>query len=316
MSDHDPVSSEAAGYWDDNREKAKDPAFWMAHPLCRQAINRRVSGSPHEWPLDWWKRVHVAQPFRRGLSWGSGLGAFERAAIRQGLVRQIDAFDISPRSLEDSRRQAEAEGLNGIHYRPGDFNDPRLKARTYDVVFFHASLHHVSALERLFRRLSFALKPGGAIYLDEYVGPSRDEWRQSHLGLAQAMLDLVPRAAKLQDRIPLPIEEKDPSEAIRSSEIPRFVREFFRVVAWREYGGQVVDLVMPCVRLDWSLSPEGNRYVEAMLAIEDHELRTNPGSNHHLVAFGRLKPAWALAKPLGRQVARALRSRLGRQTTA
>jgi hypothetical protein len=48
-----------ARYWDENRQKAKDPAYWMAHPLCRQAINRRVSGDPHEWPLDWFKRVHV-----------------------------------------------------------------------------------------------------------------------------------------------------------------------------------------------------------------------------------------------------------------
>ena len=84
----DGVLSERAGeYWDANRDKARDPAFWMAHPLCREVINRRVTGSPREWPLDWLRRVHVAEPFERGVTWGCGTGAFERSLIRTDVVR-------------------------------------------------------------------------------------------------------------------------------------------------------------------------------------------------------------------------------------
>ncbi|HEY3203428.1 MAG TPA: class I SAM-dependent methyltransferase [Thermoanaerobaculia bacterium] len=306
----DTTAEKAAAYWDANREKARDPAYWMAQPLCRQAINRRVSGSPHEWPLDWFKRVHAPRAFGLGVSWGCGLGAFERSARRLEVVSEIEAFDVSEASLGDARREAEKDGIEGIHYRFGNFDDPHLERRRYDIAFFHASLHHVSGLERLFRRLTFALKRGGGVYVDEYVGPSRGDWTREHLGLAQAVLDMLPAEGKLRSEIDLPIEMNDPSEAIRSSEIPRFLRNFFDIVAWRPYGGQIVDLVMPNLAAEWVASPEGLPYVAAMLEIEDYELSRNPASTHYLVAYGTLKSLPRLAGPLADQVRKALGRRL------
>ena len=309
----DPTSTtaaKAAEYWDQNREKAKDPAYWMALPACRQAINRRVSGSPHEWPLDWFKRVYAHRAFGRGASWGCGLGAFERSARRLDVVAEIDAFDVSQASLEDARREAAREDIGGIHYQFGNFDDPQLARRRYDIAFFHASLHHVSSLERLFRRLVFALKTRGAVYVDEYVGPSRGDWTPAHLKLAQAVLDMLPAEAKLKTEIDIPIEMNDPSEAIRSSEIPRFLREFFEILEWRPYGGQIVDLVFPCLTADWVSSSEGLPFVQAMLQIEDYELARNPASTHYVVAYGRLKSLPRLAPILAGQVRRALARRL------
>lgn len=300
------TSEAASRYWDANREKSKDPAFWMAHPLCRQAINRRVSGSPHEWPLDWFKRVHAENGFDRGVSWGSGLGAFERAAVRIGLVKRIEAFDVSPASLEDARKLAAQEELQGIYYALGDFNNPTIPAEQYDIAFFHASLHHVSALERLFRRLAFSLKPGGAVYVDEYVGPSRDQWTREKLQLAQAVLDMAPEAGKLKPQLDLPIEIDDPSEAVRSSEIQHFLEAFFDLSVWRPYGGQVVDLVMPCLSKSWTDSDEGHKFVAAMLEIEEYELARDPGLTHHVVAYGHLKSFVKLFSPLSRQAYAAL----------
>lgn len=298
------LSLQSGKYWDENRDKSCDPAFWMAHPLCRRAINRRVSGSPDEWPLDWFKRVHAARPFGRGVSWGCGLGAFERSAVRAGVVREIDAFDISPRSLEEAHAAARVEGFDSIHYAAGDFDDPRLSRRRYDIAFFHASLHHVSELERLFSRLSLALKPGGAIYLDEYIGPSRDRWSGERLRVARALLDLLPAEARLQEELLPPIEPDDPSEAIRSEEIPTFFERFFDTIAWRPYGGQIVDLLFPCLKPEWMRSEAGQRALGALLEIEEREIASDPSLSHHVVAYGRVKPARVpslVLKVLGRR---------------
>ncbi len=302
--------TQTARFWNENREKANDPAFWMAHPLCRRAINRRVSGSPHEWPLDWFKRVHAAVPFRRGITWGCGLGAFERAVIRSGIVTRIDAFDISEASLADARRLADDERLGGITYDPGNFDDPRIPRSTYDVAFFHASLHHVSALERLFRRLALGLGRGGAIYVDEYIGPTRFEWSTDKLRMAQELLDAVPARGRLADTILLPIEPDDPSEAIRSSEIAGFLRDFVDLREWRPYGGQLVDLIMPNVRCEWAETPEGCAFVSKWLEIEDEQIREDPETSHHVVAYGMLKPVYRLLRPLGGQAAAAIRRRV------
>ena len=302
-----------ARFWDENRHRSLDPGYWAAHPLCRQAINRRVTGDPHEWPLDWLKRVHVKRPLRRGISWGSGLGGFERSARQTGIVERIDAFDISEASLADARREAEASRLGGIEYRIGDFNDPSIPMGRYDVVFFHASLHHVSAHERQFRRLALGLAGPRLIYVDEYVGPSRFHWSARHLLAAQRLLDEVPRKAKTSSQIRLPIEENDPSEAIRSDEIVGFLREFCDIIAWRPCGGQLVDVVFPYLTAEWVHSPAGIDFLTKMLAHEDEELAIDPDATHGLVALGRFKPLWRLTIPLVRQAAAAVRRRIVRK---
>lgn len=309
MQHFERLARDSSNYWDENREKANDPTFWMAQPLCRQAINRRVTGSPHEWPLDWFKRVHVPKPLERGVSWGCGLGPFERAARRLGVVDEIDAFDVSPASLEDAAGEARKAGVHGISYRVGDFNRPQLEGDRYDIAFFHASLHHVFALERLFRRLSFAMKPGGLVYVDEYVGPSRSEWTYERLELAQSVLDRLPEDAKLKHERDLPIELNDPSEAIRSSEIPKFLADFCDLFVWRPYGGQILDLVLPCIRQEWALSPAGVAAIQEMLDLEDEQLQQDLRSSHYVVAVGRIKSLPRLARPLGRQVYAALKRR-------
>jgi SAM-dependent methyltransferase len=173
----------------------------------------------------------------------------------------------------------------------GDFDDPRLAPGRYDIAFFHASLHHVSRLERLFRRLGLGLAPSGALYVDEYVGPSRTDWNTGLLRTAQEVLDGLPPASKIHSKIALPIEPNDESEAVRSSEIRAFLRRFADMIAWRPYGGQIVDVVLPCVTKEWADSAEGHSFIREMLALEERQLEADPESTHHLVAYGRLRPA-------------------------
>jgi SAM-dependent methyltransferase len=284
----------AAAFWDAHHDKSRDPSYWMAHPLCRAAINRRVTGSSEEWPLDWFRRVHARKPFARGLSWGCGTGAFERSAVRAGIVESVDAVDISQASLEEARRAADAEGFSQIRYALGNFDEPDLPQRAYDVVFFHQSLHHVSRLGRLFRAISRALVDGGAVYADEYVGPSRNRWTPAHVQRAQALLDRLPVRAKIPRRIAVPVEEHDPSEAARSGEIAAFLREYFEPIAWRPYGGQIASLIFPYLRPAWTGTEDGHRAVAEILEQEDEELRGDPSTTHYLVVYGRSKrrSAW------------------------
>ncbi|MGH9441943.1 MAG: class I SAM-dependent methyltransferase [Thermoanaerobaculia bacterium] len=302
----DPNQSEkVAAFWDENRRTVTlDPAFWMAHPLCREAINRRIGGNPLEWTLDRFRRLHSSVPYERGISWGCGLGAFERWVVRLGIAREVDAFDLSPASVADAAEEARKEGIPGAHFRVGDFNDPKIERGRYDVVFFHQSLHHVSALERLFRRLAISLQPGAAIYVDEFVGPSRFHWKPGMLDLAQSVLDRLPPEIKLARTLEAPIAADDPSEAIRSDEIAGFVREFFDIEEWRPYGGQIVDLVFPAISREWAHSPEGCRATIEMLKIEDEELAAKPEASHHLYAFGHLKPKRRLVVALAKHAFR------------
>lgn len=223
---------------------------WMALQPVRLHINELIGGAERKWPIEWLEWWLQGRTFRRALSVGCGSGALERQLIERGLCLSVDAFDASLTSLHLAQDAARAASLEGIRYFAADFNLCSLPPETYDIVFFHQSAHHVSALEELFREVLLALKPDGLLYLDEYVGPSRFDWNAARLAAQQAFFSALPPGIRLIDSLPLPIQQDDPSEAVRSSDIESIIQIGFDVLARRPYGGTLLSIVLPHVRFE------------------------------------------------------------------
>lgn len=237
MPAHDEV---AKRFWD-REVVAQTHRSWMADPAVRAYINESVSGSPDVWTGDWFVSFLAGRTFERALSVGCGAGALERDLVTRGVCRTIDAFDGSTESIRIAVDEASKSGLGDrIRYSIGDFNEPRLPRRTYDAVFVHQAMHHVAKLEKLLRAIHRALEPGGILYLDEYVGPSRHEWTDERFALHRATYAALPAASRTVAVLPMPIAVEDPSEAIRSSEIVAEVRAGFDIVSRRNYGGNLL----------------------------------------------------------------------------
>jgi len=246
---------------------------WMHHPLVREHINASIGTAARPlWPLDWFEEKFPRR-FARGLSIGCGTGALERDVIRRGICERIDAFDGSMQSLLVATREA---GTNHIRYFASDFNRPALPRDTYDIVFFHHSLHHVLRLERLFRELLDAMKPDALLYLDEYIGPSSTEWNDALVAPQRAIFDALPHDKRLVDRLPLPIEPADPSEAIRASEILPQLRIGFDVVAMQGYGGNVLSTMFNAIVHD-------DDVVRTLIAEEQRMLAASAPPFHALI---------------------------------
>jgi hypothetical protein len=90
-----------------------------------------------------------------------------------------------------------------------------------------------------------ALAPRGILYVDEYVGPSRDEWGWRHLLRWNVVYRSLPAAARRTHVIRRPINREDPTEAIASSGILPAVESHFRVLARRDYGGNLLAPIYP-----------------------------------------------------------------------
>jgi SAM-dependent methyltransferase len=221
----------------------------MGHPLVRAWINRQISGDPGLWPMDWFERWLLDPPrngrrFRRGLSVGCGAGALERDLMRRGICETIDAFDGSSESIRVAIEEATKLGYQErIRYTIGDFNEPRLPANTYDVVFVHQAMHHVSKLEKLYRAILETLTPDGILYMDEYIGPSRHDWNDQNFAPIRAVWHAIPRHQRNDDELLLPIQVHDPSEAIRSSEILPLLAVGYETLAFKGYGGNVLSVI-------------------------------------------------------------------------
>jgi SAM-dependent methyltransferase len=238
---------QASRYWD-REVVAQEYQSWMSHPRVRWAINAAVSGSPHEWPLDWFAGWLRGRVFERALSVGCGSGGLERDILQRGLCAHIDAFDASPESVRIAIEEAARAGLGDrVRYSVANFNEPQLPAGTYDIVFAHQSLHHVRKLEKLYRAVLRAIRPDGLFYLDEYVGPSREQWDATSFATHRALFDMIPDSQRRVSVLPLPIEVEDPSEAIRSDEILPELKVGFEILARRDYGGNLLAPIFPYV---------------------------------------------------------------------
>lgn len=243
-------------FWD--REVVEKQHFnWMAIPEVRLYLNYRIARDTPEgeplWPIELFERFLQGRTFERGLSIGCGTGPLERELVKRGIVRRIDAFDGSVVSLWEARKEADALGFHDrIRYFAANFNDPVFPAATYDVVLFHQSAHHVAKLERLYRAIMKTLLPGGIVYLDEYVGPSRRDWARNPKLLAEhrRVFNSLPPKLRAVDTLLPPVQADDPSEAIRSSEIEAQLSVGFRILGSLGYGGGMLSVIMPLLHME------------------------------------------------------------------
>jgi SAM-dependent methyltransferase len=295
-------------FWDRHHHISEDHDFWMAHPACREAINRRISGKPDVYPLDHLYAVAGAPRFDRVLSLGCGTGRLERAMARLGIAGDIEAIDGSAVSIDIARTKAREEGFPAIRYRVADFNGIRLPRRTYDAVVFHQSLHHVTSVEKLLARVLASLKADGLLFLDEWTGPSRFEWTETRLARARALFAAVPAGWRKWPELRAPIEADDPSEAVRSSAILPAVHRLFSVRVERPYGGHLVSVLLS--QIDRAVVPqtELDEMISGWLRMEDADLERNPASSYYTAILAA--PRSGLGGLAGRLSSLAVRARL------
>jgi SAM-dependent methyltransferase len=251
---------------------------WMAEPAVRRYINQSVSGSPEVWPIEWLQSQLRAQlrslPLERGVSLGCGDGPLERDLLAKRICRSLLGLDISREALEIARRLAAEAQLAGVEYRQANLNTLALDSGPFDAAFFHQSLHHVENLDHCLRTVSQALVPGALVYCDEYVGPSRADWKRASIAGADRLFQTLPRSVRRRSRLQLPVDWRDPTEAIRSAEIRAHVRQYFRVEQERPYGGNFLSVIHPHLALEGLDEAARDALLQEIIAAEREHLRS------------------------------------------
>ncbi|HEY1797441.1 MAG TPA: class I SAM-dependent methyltransferase [Stellaceae bacterium] len=163
--------------------------------------------------------------FARGLSLACGNGWLERALADQGVCESFIGIDISPGVLDEARSAA---GGRDFEYRLGDLNRVDLGVGEYDLVVTQNCLHHVLELEYLADQIWRCLKPGGMLWIDDFVGETQFQWSDERLKVVNDVLAVLPpryRRFRLHDFVIENVKRAEagtlasPFEAIRSGEI-------------------------------------------------------------------------------------------------
>jgi len=237
-----------------NAEPRSRGLGWMDSSIVveehtKPAIARGASEG--HWILDLCAQLPVP---REGpwLSLGCGTGAQEMLVMERGLADRIDAFDRAPESIEAAKKTCDERGFQGLQFSVDDIAAIELVEDEYDVVITSFELHRAADLEATLRKISAALKPGGWLLANEYIGPKRFQFSDRQLQVVEDLLSITPQHLRFdyvshqrKDMfVPRPEAfwvEEAPLEAVSSELIVPSIERLFAEVDVRPYGGTILN---------------------------------------------------------------------------
>jgi hypothetical protein len=83
---------------------------------------------------------------------------------------------------------------------------------------------------------------------------------------------------KRSRRLELPVDWRDPTEAVRSSGIPAAISRHFKVVERRDYGGNFLAVIHPHLRLEPLTAAERTALLQSIIDAEREHLAAGHGS--------------------------------------
>lgn len=175
-------------------------------PPLRPYFHRCITGEAPTDPLDrdWLERWVVdrylgdVRPVESCVSLCCGFGEIERILARLGTFGHCTGIDVAEGALQVARARATHEGLTHINYVQADINELQLEPNSCDLVWANGAFHHLTNLEHVTAEVYRALKPGGVLVANEYVGPDHQTLGPRQLELVNSVIHLIPR--RLRDQ--------------------------------------------------------------------------------------------------------------------
>jgi 2-polyprenyl-3-methyl-5-hydroxy-6-metoxy-1,4-benzoquinol methylase len=283
-----------------------DLRSWGNIRQVQENHNFLITGNKsHYWVDDFIERYFPNHSAGDTLALGCGEGGIERLLFRQGLrYRSITGYDISDACITRARQEAERIGLaDQVDYQVRDLNKVILEFESYDFIFFYHSLHHVESVSGLLDQVAAAMRPHAVLLVNEFVGPSRFQWTERQVSLANENLHILPSDLRLdlgtrttKEEVACPsISEMisiDPSEAVNSSAIDAELKRRFNIVEEKNWGGTLNYLIFGDIAGNFL---PGNPYhdcIAELLVRYENELVLShklPSDFKHYVAHKRIE---------------------------
>ena len=283
-----PGASSAEGHWDRTvaAVESRELKGWLDWEFIEvEHIRPQVSGERSHDYLEYFIAKHLPRtPVERALSLGCGGGNLERGLIWLKAASSIDAYDASPESIRIANELAAKYELSQyLRYAVADINKLELPAGAYDFVVAKMSLHHFDDLDHVYAQVRRALKPGGVFMFNEFVGPTRFQWSDLQLDLANRVLQALPKQLRRSafsgeelSTIARPTVDEmirmDPTEAVDSAQIVPLLSKHFEILEIRKYGGTLLHLVLNHVMANFDVTDEVQASLLRMIFLYEQTL--------------------------------------------
>ncbi len=167
-----------ASFWDENAGRPCDPfAHWESPAPIQHALNKLVTGDIAIHPPGWFMRHYG--PFARVADLGCADGILVHVLLDGDPRLTVDAYDISTASLARAaeRIKTHCGTTEKCRFLPIDLNKEVLPEAAYDAVLSTGAMHRVENLDFCFGNIARSLRPGGYLWLNDYVGPNASNGR-------------------------------------------------------------------------------------------------------------------------------------------
>jgi ubiquinone/menaquinone biosynthesis C-methylase UbiE len=193
--------------------------------------------TPQQWKTTFSREIlsfckTVANP--RILSLGCGYGGIE-LEIARSLRKpyEIIAVDLNRSILNRAEEEAMTKDFN-IRFLSLDLNFVEIRENAFDVVFAHASLHHLLNLEHVFNQIYRGLRENGRLIVQDIIGNTQVLFWKENVDFAIDIVRNMPPQYKpdsLNEQAIIP-HYVEPSiqkgmEGIRKEEIESQINKYF-----------------------------------------------------------------------------------------
>ncbi len=247
-----------------------------------ERFNRLISGDSSVSRYEYACKKYLGDRKVNAVSLGCGSGEHEISWAQQGNFIRLDCCDLSPGRIEAAKKNAQEARLSDVlHFTCADILNLPFPAQTYDLVILESALHHFSPLPRVMEIVRTFLKPGGYIFMTDFVGPTKFQWLPKQLQVVNALIDILPdryliekngqRIEKIYRPSMLRMNMIDPSEAVESGDILPTLRGFFQQEELKNAGGAILFHLFPRLSHNFPESDsEAQSWLKLLIEVENH----------------------------------------------
>lgn len=271
-------------------ESAVESSNWWIIPKVLERWNEKISGNPsvnyEKFMMDGFFKDRKDLKM---ISLGSGICSHEIELAQYPNFKEIVCLDIAENRLDEARAVAEAKGLTNMKFVCGSIYNFDFKPNEYDIVFFHASLHHFKDVEGLLKNtLLPTLKPEGHLVINEYVGPNRLQFPKAQINAINQGINLIPDSYRTRFKMELKKNRfhgtgwirmylADPSECVDSHSILPAIHKYMHVVVETPYGGNLLMNILKDISHHFVVpNPVTYNVLTELFALEDSYLESHP----------------------------------------
>lgn len=243
-------------------------AFWQS-PVARALINRRITGDPELGPETYYARRHgpaIAAP--HVLSLRASDAKLELALVEAGSCERVTGLDEDQGRVDFAAGRVPEPLRERVRFQLGALEQWQAP-EPLGAVVCRSFLHRREDLEAVLDRLAALLVPGGLLFVEDFVGPSRFQWTDAQLDAINRLLARLPEElltdlAATDGRRKRSVERPDPAawlatnpnEAVRSDEILPALDARFERVEVCPYGGAVFHQLFSRIMGNFAGRPE------------------------------------------------------------